>query len=130
MRKSIQGVFLVSMLAAGGCTWVHMEPGASAVRVIDGGGAPAGCQKRGELEVTVMNNVAFYERNQLRVREELETQARNGAEGLKADTVQPLGEPVNGTQRFAAWSCGGGARGASVAQPPRNSAVQTYPAGG
>lgn len=129
MRKSIQGVFLVSMLAAGGCTWVHMAPGASAVRVIDGGGTPAGCEKRGEVEVSVKDSVAFYDRNQLRVREELETLARNEAPGLQADTVQPLGEPANGSQRFAAWRCGG-ARGASVAQPPRNGAVQTYPVGG
>ena len=130
MRKSIQGMFLVSMLAAGGCTWVHMAPGASSVRVIDGSSAPAGCEKRGEVEVTVKDNVAFYERNQLRVREELETLARNEAIGLQADTVQPMGQPLNGSQRFSAWRCGAG-RGASAtpARPGSGGTAQTYPLG-
>ena len=47
-----------------------------------------------------------YERNPLRVRDELETLARNEAPGIQADTIQPLGEPVDGGQRFAAYRCG------------------------
>lgn len=130
MRKSMWGMVMVSALVAGGCTWVDMAPGASSVRVIDGSGPPAGCEKRGEVEVTVKNKVAFYERNDLRVREELETMARNEAQGLQADTVQPMGEPLNGSQRFAAWRCGVG-RGASLpAAPKAIGNAQTYPLGG
>lgn len=135
MRKSMAMVLGIALgsatLLAGGCTWVQMAPGASSVRVIDGSGPPAGCEKRGEVEVTVKDSVAFYERNQLRVREELETLARNEAQGLQADTVQPMGEPLNGSQRFAAWRCGAG-RGAAAA-PARNTgtgAATTYPLGG
>jgi hypothetical protein len=89
---------------AGGCTWVHMAPGASAVRVVPT--PPAGCEPRGEVEVSVKAGLGPYERNPLRVREELETLARNEAPGLNADTVQPLAEPADGRQRFAAWRCG------------------------
>ena len=92
-------------LALSACTWVHMAPGASSVRVA--ATPPAGCEKRGEVEVSVKHNVAFIERNQLRVREELETLARNEAPGLGADTVHPLAPPTAGSQRFAAWRCGG-----------------------
>jgi hypothetical protein len=88
---------------AGGCTWVHMAPGASQVKVVDG--PPAGCTRRGEIVVSVKDSIAFYERNALRVRDELETLARNEAPGLGADTVQALGEPADGSQRFAAWKC-------------------------
>ena len=95
---------LALSLVSAGCTWVHMAPGASAVRVVTG--PPAGCEKRGEVAVSVKDSIAFYERNQLKVREELETLARNEAPGLNADTVQPLGPPVNGEQRYAAWRCG------------------------
>jgi len=35
------------------------------------------------------------------------TLARNEAPGLQANTVQALGEPADGTQRFAAWRCPG-----------------------
>jgi hypothetical protein len=91
------------VLASGGCTWVHMAPGASAVTVVTG--PPAGCESRGEIEVSVKDALGPYERNPLRVRDELETLARNEAPGLAADTVQALGEPVDGRQRFAAWRC-------------------------
>ena len=130
MRKSMMGMVLVSALVAGGCTWVDMAPGGSSVRVIDGSGPPAGCEKRGEVEVTVKNKVAFYERNQLRVREELETLARNEAVGLQADTVQPLGGPLNGSQRFAAWRCGANRGAAAPAGTSATGTAKTYPLGG
>lgn len=101
MRKSLLVVLL--SLSASACTWVHMAPGASAVRVASA--APASCDKRGEVEVSVKHSIALIERNALRVREELETLARNEAPGLGADTIHPLGEPAGGTQRFAAWRC-------------------------
>lgn len=102
MRKLL--VTLSLALLASGCTWVHMAPGASAVKVVSG--PPAGCEQRGEVAVSVKDSLGPYERNPLRVREELETLARNEAPGLNADTVQPLGEPADGEQRFAAWRCG------------------------
>jgi hypothetical protein len=86
------------------CTWVRMAPGAAEVRVVEG--PPAGCERRGDVEVSVKDSVAFYDRNPLRVREELETLARNEAPGIGADTVHPLAPPADGTPRFVAWRCG------------------------
>jgi hypothetical protein len=94
---------LVLTVATSACTWVHMAPGASAVKVV--AQAPAGCEQRGEVEVSVKDSVVFYERNHLKVREELETLARNEAPGLGADTVQPVAPPESGAQRFIAWRC-------------------------
>lgn len=96
-------VLILVTLTAPACTFVHMAPGASAVKVVSA--PPTGCERRGEVEVSVKDSVAFYDRNPLRVREELETLARNEAPGLRADTVQPLEPPRDGSQRFAAWSC-------------------------
>ncbi len=101
MRGRIVLIALACTLPA--CTWVKMAPGASAVKVVQG--APAGCEKRGEVEVSVKDSVAFYDRNALRVQDELETLARNEAPGLGADTVQALGPPADGSQRYAAWKC-------------------------
>ncbi len=95
-------VFVLT-LAGSACTWVHMAPGASRVRVVEQ--TPSGCEKRGEVEVSVKDSIAFYDRNQLKVRDELETLARNEAPGLGADTVQPAAPPVSGEQRFIAWRC-------------------------
>lgn len=102
MRKLLSALPL--MLVLSGCTWVHMAPGASAVKVLTS--APQGCEKRGEVEVSVKHSVAFIDRNALKVRDELETLARNEAPGLQADTIHPLAPPAGGAQRFAAWRCG------------------------
>ncbi len=95
------------LLSLSACTWVHMAPEAGKVRVLPVGAAPASCEKRGEVSVSVKDSVAFYERNALRVRDELETLARNEAPGIQANAVQPLGDPVDGGQRFAAYYCTG-----------------------
>lgn len=97
---------LIGLLAVstGACTWVHMAQGASAVKVASA--VPSGCEKRGDITVSVTSKVALYNRNQLRVREELETLAHNEAVGIGADTVNPIDQPANGNQTFAAWKCG------------------------
>jgi hypothetical protein len=105
MRILLVAAIATAALGLSGCTWVHMAPGASAVKVAST--APANCEKRGDISVSVADKVALvYERNDLRVREELETLARNEAPGIGADTISPLGPPANGDQQFAAWRCG------------------------
>jgi len=97
---------LLPVLLLSSCTWIHMNPGASAVRVLDA--APVGCEKRGEVVVEVKHNIAFIERNALKVRDELEVLARNEAPDLEANAIHPLTAPERGKQRFAAWQCGSG----------------------
>jgi hypothetical protein len=63
------------------------------------------CEKRGEAEVSVRHKVGFYERSEAQVRDELETLARNEAPGVGADSISPLGQPADGTQRWALWRC-------------------------
>ena len=130
----MRAVLLASTVAAAslmaGCTWVHMAPGASAVRVISAGAAPAGCERRGEITVSVKDSLGFYERNELRVHEELETLARNEAPGLAADAVQPLAAPADGEQRFAAWRCGARATARAVPGDDVATGARTYPLGG
>ena len=125
MRNALLLSLAVAVLA-GGCTWVHMAPGAQAVRVIPAGGPPAGCEKRGDIQVSVKGKLGFYERNPLRVREELETLARNEGPGLAADTLQPLDEPADGEQRFAAYRCGATVPVPTAVRPAQDGA-QTYP---
>ncbi|MEO5565922.1 MAG: DUF4156 domain-containing protein [Luteimonas sp.] len=95
----------VVLTAVPGCTWVHMAPGASSVQVLTA--APTGCEQRGEVEVSVKESIGFYDRNPVRIREELETLARNEAPGLSGNAVQPLDGYEDGRQRFAVWRCPG-----------------------
>ena len=105
MRAVLASAAALAVVLASGCTWVHMAPGASSVQVIPAGAAPSGCEMRGEVAVSVKGKIGFYERNPLRVREELETLARNEGPGLQADTLQPQYEPRDGEQRFNAYRC-------------------------
>jgi hypothetical protein len=119
------------VIAISSCSFVEMAPGADDVRVVGEGQVPAGCVKRGEVEVSVKDKVGFYERNELKVKDELEVLARNEAPGLDADTIQAKGPPVDGAQRFLAFRCGAGAgpAPAATAQPaqPPPDAAQTAP---
>ena len=99
MRSILLMGCLLSMPA---CTFVHMAPSAGKVKVL--ASAPS-CDKRGEAEVSVRHKVGFYERSEAQVRDELETLARNEAPGLGADSISPLGQPVDGAQRWALWRC-------------------------
>ena len=113
------------VIAISSCSFVQMEPGGEDVRVVGPGQLPAGCVKRGAVEVSVKDKVAFYERNELKVKDELEVLARNEAPGLDADTIQAEGPPADGVQRFLAFRCGAGA--APQAAPPPPDGAQTAP---
>ena len=120
-------IMIATAVVLSACTWVHMAPGASAVRVVPAGGVPAGCEKRGEIAVSVKDSVAFYERNELRVREELETLARNEGPGMGADTIQPLAPPAQGEQRFAGYRCGNASALLTPVRPAPREGAETFP---
>jgi len=103
MRVLILSVLVATTTAA--CTWVPIEQRGKSVQVLPAGPVPAGCQQTGEVVVTVKSKVGFYNRNPLRVQEELETLARNEAPGANADAVQAQGQPADGSQRFNAFRC-------------------------
>ena len=105
MRSFGRSLSMGLALSVCACTWVPMQDGAGTVRVLAMGTSTAACTRLGEIEGNVTDKVAFYERNPLRVQEELETMARNEAVGLGANTVVPLEAVREGRQRFAAWRC-------------------------
>lgn len=114
--RPISTLLLAATLAAGlsACTFVQIQPGGQTIRVVAKGQALS-CEKRGEIGVSVKDRLGPLERNDLKVRDELEVLARNEAPGLGADTVQPVDEPMDGEQRWAAFRCGG----AVMAAPAR-----------
>ncbi|HHW4679905.1 MAG TPA: DUF4156 domain-containing protein [Xylella taiwanensis] len=105
MRVLILALLVATAISA--CTWVPIESIGKTVRVLPRGAVPNDCQSQGEIMVSVKNKVGFYTRNPLRVQDELETLARNEAPSINANTVQALGSPIDGNQRFVAFYCGG-----------------------
>jgi len=124
-------IFMIAALviAISNCSFVQMAPGADDVRVVGPGQLPAGCVKRGEVEVSVKDRLGPYSRDELRVKDELEVLARNEAPGLDADTIQPKAPPADGAQRFLAFRCGPGAAAVPAPQtaPPPADGAQTAP---
>lgn len=123
MIRPLSSLALLPLLLSA-CTWVKMEPGSGQVRVAARSDDLSACTRRGEVGVSVRDKVGLYRRNELKVRDELETMARNEASGLAADTVQALNEPSAGEQRFAAFACG---RSAPVTRNARPPAARTPP---
>lgn len=123
-------VLVMSSLLLGACTWVKMEPGATRVRVLAADAPTQSCSPRGEIGVSVKDRVGLYQRSDLKVRDELETLARNEAVDLGADAIKPLDEPVLGEQRFAAFHCGDAMprQGKPRSQTPRAQPLELEPA--
>ena len=127
-------LLLCAVLATlAGCTWVKLEDGGARVRVAYDGRVD-GCDKVGDVGVSVKDRIGPYDRSNLKVKDELETLARNEAASLPADTLVALGEPRDGEQSFAAYRCGSNrpARAARTAEQPapargKGEEAQTYP---
>ena len=115
------------MVALSACSMVDMTPAAQDVRVANANEDLGSCQKRGEIEVSVKDRLGPYERDVLRVRDELEILARNEADSLSADTLQAKAAPVEGVQRFQAYRCGSARPAQPAAETPVKDAAQTAP---
>lgn len=136
MMKNIAGCALLLVVAVlpSACSFVDPTASGGVVRVAYDGDI-AGCRDAGSVAVSVTDKIAFYHRSDLKVRDELETLARNEAANIPADTIKPLNEPKDGAQRFEAYVCGrvqvkqrGAARNNPPMQPADPDAVQTFPA--
>src|ERR1700759_407130 len=123
-------LFSATLAGAQACTWVKSTDSGNAIHVAYDGNV-SGCRDAGSINVSVADHVAFYHRPSLKVRDELETLARNQAASLPADTIKATSDPLDGAQSFEAYVCGGlrmhqrADRVPATPQAPNNG-VQTY----
>ncbi|WP_199098905.1 DUF4156 domain-containing protein [Dyella sp. ASV21] len=104
MRKTL--LLLVPVALLGACTWgITLDDAAKNVRTAWSGDVSS-CHDMGKVTVSVMDHVGPVNRNDIKVRDELEVMARNEAAKMHADTIKPLGEPNNGSQPWGAYQCG------------------------
>ena len=131
MRKTL--LLLIPVLLLGACSWgITLDPAARSVRTAWNGDV-SGCRDLGKVTVSVMDHVGPVDRNNITVRDELEVMARNSAAQMHADTVKPLGDPVDGSQAWGAYVCGTrtvtpGRAPAAAGSTPGN--AQTFPVHG
>ncbi|MHB1057104.1 MAG: DUF4156 domain-containing protein [Rhodanobacter sp.] len=130
MRKTL--LLLVPVLLLSACNWgITMDPAAKNVRTAWSGDVSA-CRDLGKVTVSVMDHVGPVDRNNIKVRDELEVLARNEAAKMHADTIKPLAEPADGSQPWGAYQCGTrvpastpASGGAAPGSAPGN--AQTFP---
>lgn len=126
-------LILATAAGLGACTWVKMDPGGQAVRVAREGEDLSYCTRLGEVAVSVKDQVGFYTRDPIKVKDELEVMARNEAPSMGADTLIAKDEPLNGEQRFTAFRCRGGSAPANatpVGEPRPAGEAETFPVRG
>jgi hypothetical protein len=105
MNKIALSLFVLGLPLAA-CSWgIKLDSGGNKVRTAWNDDVSA-CQGVGSVTVSVLDHVGPLDRNNLKVRDELEVMARNEAASLGADTVKPKGEPRDGEQSWNAYRCG------------------------
>lgn len=128
MRKYL--VFLALPFALSACNWgIKLDDNARNIRTAWNGDVGS-CREQGKVTVSVMNRVGPVDRSDLKVRDELEVLARNEAAKMGADTIKPLGEPRDGSQDWAAYTCGTRSLPASPSAAPAAQPANPAPQGG
>lgn len=133
MRKT--PLLLVPIALLGACTWgINLDDAAKNVRTAWNGDLSSACQELGKVTVSVMNRVGPVNRNDIKVRDELEVMARNEAAKMHGDTIKPLAEPSDGSQPWGVYRCGANrndmTRPAPAGQNATPGNAQTFPVKG
>ncbi|HEV2620788.1 MAG TPA: DUF4156 domain-containing protein [Frateuria sp.] len=129
MRKTL--LLLAPILLLGACTWgITLDEAGKQVRTAWSGDVSQ-CRDLGKVTVSVMDHVGPVDRNDIKVRDELEVMARNEAAKMHADTIKPLGEPADGSQAWGAYQCGSArpvsTRPSATPAPAASGGTQTFP---
>ena len=95
--------YLFVALVLPGCAFVQLSDAGAGVAQL-GTGDVANCREIGEVSTQTKDKI-LISRGQEVVRQELTILARNEAAGLGANAIVPIAQPVDGTQRFRAYSC-------------------------
>ena len=95
---------LTITLPALACTWVPLTSEGQNVRVLEAD-AVTDCQKVGVVTSKTSDRIMIFARSDRKIREELESLARNEAVGLNGDAVVPVGAESEGRQSFEVYRC-------------------------
>jgi hypothetical protein len=87
-----------------GCTWVPLTEEGANVRILRADAA-ADCEKVSTVSSKTADRVLVFARSEQKVREELESLARNEAAEAGGNAIVPLGTVANGRQSFDVYRC-------------------------
>lgn len=96
-------VFSIALMLAA-CTWVKPTAEGEKVKIATAEEVTA-CKRLGKTSVSLLDKVAGIERNQQKVKTELETLARNSGADMGGNAVVAETQPKDGKQTFGVYEC-------------------------
>ena len=99
--------FLLSFsLLMTACSWIEVTEEGKGIRIVSQDEV-ANCERVGKVFAQLKDQVAGFDRNEEKVKREIEILARNvaAASDLGGDTIVPITEIKNGKQSFAVYKC-------------------------
>jgi hypothetical protein len=132
MKSTLRWAPFAGAVLLSACTYgIVLDPGGQSVRVAwNGNTGIRPCRDVGKVTVSVLSRIGPVDRNDIKVRDELEIMARNQAAQMHADTITPLGEPRDGEQSWEAWQCGTVVPATPSSRPSSGAPVEDVPAYG
>lgn len=107
MKSVLRWTPFAATILLSACTYgIVLDAGGQAVRTDWNGRHTSACRDIGKITVSVLSRIGPVDRNDIKVRDELEIMARNQAAQMRADTIVPLGDPRDGEQAWEGYSCG------------------------
>lgn len=97
-------VLFVAGLFISACSWVELSEEGKKVRIVSIDNVKA-CKKLGKVTASLKHQIAGFDRSEKKVKEELETIARNTAIELKGDSLVPTSPIKKGKQTFDVYNC-------------------------
>ncbi len=105
MKKTF--VLLMASLLISACTWVELSDEGKKIRIVSMDDIKT-CKKLGKVMVSLKDQIAGFDRNEDKVKRELESLARNSTFEMfksKGDSIVPASEIKAGKQSFAVYQC-------------------------
>ncbi len=101
--RLIVGLLALTSMAA--CTWVEPDSRGAQVQVATSPTQVLDCRDLGTVSASVKATILGVERNPAKVRDEVESLARNQASTMRANTIRASSDLVDGAQEFRAYDC-------------------------
>lgn len=98
------GLLTAGLGGCAGSDLIEMRQGADRVSLVNASQV-GGCQRKGEINVSVLAEVGFITRSAEAVEANLLQLARNGAVDASGDSVVKLNSPEYGKGTFAIYKC-------------------------
>ena len=99
-------VLFITALLVTACTWVELTEEAKAIRIVEMD-AVQNCDKKGTVVVKLKDKIAGFDRDERKVKRELENLARNTVidSDIDGDSIVPVSEIKDGKQTFDVYKC-------------------------